>query len=182
MVSTCPQIVAFVRREWDGASVWLSRGFVGSSSALRPRSRRFRIRSFRLPQSSLPTSTPQFSLLLSLLQRCYGSAAGQQRPLVSVSAGPVGAARNHNPTRTAIIFVCVDSFIRWLTAKHQMLIPFLVPRSHAHDTTHSSGHSLSSLVTGWLLQQERLSNPSGLRWSPHLLPISHTHHSNLESL
>ncbi len=30
-----------------------------------------------LPQSSLPTSTPQFSLLLSLLQRCFGSAVGQ---------------------------------------------------------------------------------------------------------
>ena len=31
--------VAFVRRrEWDGASVWLSRGFVGSSSALLSRS------------------------------------------------------------------------------------------------------------------------------------------------
>ena len=40
-----PQIVALVRRGWDGASVWLSMGFVGSSSARRPRSRHFRIRS-----------------------------------------------------------------------------------------------------------------------------------------
>ncbi len=39
-----PQIVAFVRREWDGASVWWSRGF-SSSSTLRPRSCRVRIRS-----------------------------------------------------------------------------------------------------------------------------------------
>ena len=38
--------VAFVRRERGGASVCLSRGVVGSSFALRPRSRRFRIRSF----------------------------------------------------------------------------------------------------------------------------------------
>ncbi len=36
--SSGTQVVAFVRREWDGASVWLSRGVVGSSSALRPRS------------------------------------------------------------------------------------------------------------------------------------------------
>ena len=106
----------------------------------------------------------------SLLQRCFGSAAGQwfrsrlvchvyrsfyrptlspgslvtQTPRVSVSAGPFGAVRNHNPTRTAIIFVCVDSFNRLLTAKHRMLNPSLIPRSHAHDTTHSSGHGLSS--------------------------------------
>ncbi len=106
----------------------------------------------------------------------------QQRPHVSVSAGPFGAALNHNPTRTAIIFICVDSFIQLLTAKHQMLIPSLVQRSHADDTTHSSGHSLSSPVTGWLLQREWLSNPGGLRWSPHLLPISRTQHTSFELL
>ena len=101
-----------------------------------------------LPQSSLPTSTSQVSLLLSLLQRCFRSADFavilsvtsigqstlspgflQQRPRISVSAGPFGAARNHNPTRTATIFICVDSFIRLLTAKHQMLIQSLVSRS-----------------------------------------------------
>ena len=70
-----PQVVAFVRLEWDGVSVCLSRGVVGSSSALRPR--RFRVRS-GLSQSSLPTGTPRLSLLLSLLQRCFGSAAGQR--------------------------------------------------------------------------------------------------------
>ncbi len=63
-----------------------------------------------------------------------------------------------------------------------MLIPSLVTRSHAHDTTHSSGHSLNSPVSGWLLQQEQLSNPGGLRWSPHLLPISPRHHFDLVSL
>ena len=41
-----PQAVAFVHREWDRASVWLSRGFVGSSSALCLRSHRFQVRSF----------------------------------------------------------------------------------------------------------------------------------------
>ncbi len=40
------QIVAFVRREWDGVSVCLSRGFVGLSSALHPCSHHFWIRSF----------------------------------------------------------------------------------------------------------------------------------------
>ncbi len=42
-------------------------------------------------------------------------------------------------------------------------------------------HGFSSPVTGWLLQQERLSNPGGVRWSPHPLPISPTYHSSLES-
>ena len=53
----CRQIVAFVHREWDGASVWLSRGggggegggVVGSSPTHRPRSRRFRVHSFWTP-------------------------------------------------------------------------------------------------------------------------------------
>ncbi len=39
-VLTRSQVVAFVHREWDRASVWLSRGVVVSPSALRPRSRR----------------------------------------------------------------------------------------------------------------------------------------------
>ena len=95
-------------------NVWLSRGFVGSSSGLRPSSRRFRVRSFRMPQSSLPAGTTQFPLLPSLLQWCLRSASGQrscsrlvrlsfrlfslslflsfgflqQRPHVSVLAGP----------------------------------------------------------------------------------------------
>ncbi len=113
-----------------------------------------------LALSSLPTCTPQFSLLLSLLHRCFRSAGGQwfrgclvghvyrpvysfpgslqQRPSVSVSAGPFGAARNHNPTRTAIIFVCVDSFIQVLTDKHRMPNPS--PITHSRFTPHSSGH------------------------------------------
>ncbi len=197
--SLFPQAVAFARREWDGASVWLSRGFVGSSSALRPRSRRFRVRSFRMalvePACKHPAGSPTPEPSTAVFEVCCGTVilqssrvyslslgSLQQRPRISVSPDPFGAARTHNSTRTAIILVCVDSFIRLLTAKHAMVTPSIVPRSHAHDITHSSGYGLSSPVTVWLLQQERLSNPGGLRWSPHLLPISHTHHSNLESL
>ncbi len=89
------------------------------------------------------TCTPQFSILLSLLHPCFRSAAGQwfcgrllshayqstcvysfpgslqQTPRISVSADPFWAARNHNPTRTAAIFIYVDSFIQALTAKHK---------------------------------------------------------------
>ncbi len=144
------------------ASVCLSRVFfTGSSSALRPRNRSFRIRSFwtasvepvdrhpavfLTPEPSTAvfrvccwTAISQSSRRSRLSTLSSGSL--QQRPCVSVSAGPFGAARNHNPTRTAIIFICVDSFIRVLTAKHKMFTPSLIPRSHAHDTTHSSGQS-----------------------------------------
>ena len=43
---TLPSRGSGMGREWDGASICLSRGVVGSSFTLRPRSRRFRIRSF----------------------------------------------------------------------------------------------------------------------------------------
>ena len=146
-----------------------------------------------LPQSSMPTCIPQFSLLLEpctvVFKICCGtvirghlvshvyrsiyslSGSPQQRPRVSALVGPFWAARNHNPTRTASIFVWVDSFIQALTAKHGMLTP-----STARHTTHSSGHGLSSYVSDWLLQQERQSNPGGLKWSPHFVPIVHTSH------
>ena len=108
-----------------------------------------------LPQSSLPTCTPQFSLPLEpsaavfrvscgtvirgrLVGHVYQSiysfpGSPQQRPHISVSAGPFWAARNHNPTRTVVIFVCVDSFIQVLTAKHRMLNLSPITCSHAHD-------------------------------------------------
>ncbi len=142
-----------------------------------------------LPQSSMPTCTLQFFLLLEPFTAvfciccgtvirgclvghvywsiCLSSGSPQHRPHVSISVGPFWAAWNHNPTRTAFIFVWVDSFIQVLTAKHRMLNPSPVTRSH---------HTPHSLVTAWLLQQEWLTNPSSLRWSPHLVPISHTSH------
>ncbi len=202
--SLLPPVVAFVHGEWDEASVLLSRGFVGSSSTLCPRSRRFWVRSFWIasvePADQHPAGFLTPGPSTAVFRVCCGTVISQSSCLsrllfcllsltapfnrdtsVSASVGPFGATRNHNPTRTAIIFVCVDSFIRLLTAKHQMLTPSLVPRSHAHGTTHSSGHSFSNPVAGWLLQQTQLSNPGGLKWSPHLLPISPTHHSDLES-
>ncbi len=87
-----------------------------------------------LPQSSLPSGTPQFPLLQSLLQPWFRSTVGQrvrslllvcwslrllslslspgphqQEPRVPVSVGPLGAARTI--TRTAMTFICIDSFI-----------------------------------------------------------------------
>ena len=88
----------------------------------------------------------------------------QQRPHVSISAGPFRAARNHNPTSTVIIFVCVDSFIRVLTAKHRMPNLSPVTPSCAH-VSHFTVLVTASAArySGWLLEQERLSNPGGLR-------------------
>ncbi len=73
----CP-VIAFVRWERDGAYVWLSRGFVGSSSILRPRSRHLRVCYFLDCLSRVCLQAPQFPLLWSLLQRCFRSAAGQR--------------------------------------------------------------------------------------------------------
>ncbi len=117
-----------------------------------------------LPQSSMPTCMPQFSLLLepstAVVRVCCGtvirgrlvghvlwsvsslSDSPQQRPRVSVSASPFSAARRHNPTRTAIIFVCVDSFIQALTAE-----VVASPRTYSSHITLGStrynGHSQS---------------------------------------
>ena len=132
----------------------------------------------------MPPCTPQFSLLLepstAVFRVCCGTlirgclvghiyqsiysfpGSPQQRPCISVSAGPFGTALNHDPIQTAVIFVCIDSFIQALTAKHKMLIP-----SHTHAMRHTV------LVTA---SAARLSNPGDLRWSPHLVPISHTSH------
>ncbi len=119
-----------------------------------------------LPQSSMPMCILQFSIVLEpstvVFRVCCGTAihgrlvghayrsiysltgSPQQRPHLSISEGPFWAARSHNSTRTVIIFICVDSFIQALTAKHRMLIPSPVIYSHAHCTTHSSGHGLGS--------------------------------------
>ncbi len=76
---TGPLLREFVHRECDGASVWLIRGFVGSLSALPPSLSSLSGSFFLgLPQSSLSAGTPQFPLLLSLLQRCFRPAAGQR--------------------------------------------------------------------------------------------------------
>ena len=91
-----------------------------------------------------------------------------------MSANPFSATKGHNSTRTAIIFVCLDSFIRVLTAKQGMLT--LPPFTRSRDSRYKSGHSLSSYIFDWLLQQERLFNPGGLRWSPPLVSIVRTLH------
>ena len=112
-----------------------------------------------LPQSSLLTGTPQFSLHLepstAVFRVCCGTVirgrlvghvyqsicsfpgSPQQRPRVCVLTGPFGAAQNHNPTRTAVIFSYVDSFIQVLTAKHRMPNLSPVTRSHAHAMRHT---------------------------------------------
>ncbi len=162
-----PQTIAFVRREGAGAFV---RRFVYFSLLREPSTVVFRV----------CCGTVFCGHLVGHIYRCIYSLSGssQQRPHISVSAGPFSAAQNHNSTQTASIFVCGDSFIQALTAKHRMSIPSPVTRSHARYTIHSSGHGLSSYVSGWLLQQERLSNPGGLRWSPQLVPIAHTSHQS----
>ncbi len=161
---TSPQAVAFLRRERGGASVCLSRGGVGSSFALCLHSRRFPIRSFWTASVEPANVHPAVSLTsepsTALFRVCCGTVilgrlvghvnqsicsfpgSLQQRPRVPVSEGPFGAALNHNPTRTAVIFVCADSFIQVLTAKHRTLNPSPVTRSRY--TPHSSGHGLSS--------------------------------------
>ena len=130
-----------------------------------------------LPQSSIPIRTPQFSLLQEpstvVVQVCCRTviwvalvtssvylvtlqlpSIETPRPYISE---PHSAVRGHNSTQTAIIFVCVDSFIQVLTAKHGMLT--LVPVTRSQYTHHRSDHSLSSYKSGRLLQQERLSKP-----------------------
>ncbi len=111
------QVIAFVRREWDGASVCLSRGL----SARRPLSAltlvAFGSVLSGLPQSSLPAGTPQFpyswafysgvsgllrdsdfavvSSVASIGLSTFSLDSLQQRPCVSVWVDPFGAARNH---------------------------------------------------------------------------------------
>ncbi len=189
-----PQVV-----HWEGTGllfVGLSRGFGGSSIAARLHSRRFRIRSFwtaLVETADVHTSLPYCE---RLLQQWFRSAAGQRfggrlvghvlvylfftlrlpsiETLHLYISEPLSAARGHNSTRTAIILICVDSFIQAMTAKQAMLT--LSPVTHSRNTPHKFGHSLSSYISGWLLQQERLSNPGGLRGSPHLVLIFHTSH------
>ncbi len=189
--------VTFVGQERGGVSGCLSRGFVGSSSALRPRSRHFRVcllwTASVEPTDMHPTVflTPEPST--AVFRVCCGTMISRssrrscltvcllvslhQRLRISVSVGPFRAARNHNPTRTAIIFICVDSFIQALTAKHGMPNPSPTTRSYAH-VPHLIVLVIASAAwySGWLFQQERLSNPGGLRWSPHLMPIYHISH------
>ena len=99
--------------------------------------------------------TPQFCLLqehsTEVVQVCcrtviWGRRAGHvlvylfftlwlpstETPHLYISK-PHSVARGHNSTRTAIIFVCVDSFIQALAAKHRMLTLLPITRSHARD-------------------------------------------------
>ena len=150
-----------------------------------------------LPQSSLLTCIPQFPLLrepsTAVVQVCCGTVICSrlvahvlvyllthrlpsiETPHLHISE-PLLAAQGHNSTRTAVIFVCVNSFIQALTAKHRMLSAIRHMLTRSRYTHNGSGHSRSSYVSVWLLQQERLSNSGGLRWWPHLVPIVHTSH------
>ncbi len=145
-----------------------------------------------LPQSSLPAGTPQFPLLPSLLQRCFRPAAGQ-RPVYSLclsapfsreTASLSQQALSGLPdpiTRTAVVFICVDSFIRYWQAEPMMLtlsVNLTLTRSLSNS---QFGPQPQRPITGWLLRQQRLSNPGGVRWSPHLLPVYPTHHSDSKS-
>ncbi len=104
-----------------------------------------------LPQSSMPIRTSQVPLLqepsTAVVQVCCGTVISSRPSHLSISRHsptpsietlhlyinePLSAARDHNSIRTAIIFVCVDSFIQALAAKHGV---FNLLPSHAHTLT-----------------------------------------------
>ena len=151
--SLTPQVVAFAWREGTSASVCrLSKGFrlldrtkSPFSSLLGPFYLGYLSRAWRF-------APRRFRYWKSLLRRWFRSAAGEwfgrvcrvlvylvtlRLPLIETPrpniSQPLSAARGHNSTRTAIIFVCVDSFIQVLTAKYGMLTLPSVTRSHARD-------------------------------------------------
>ncbi len=84
-----PQIVAFVHRAWDGASVWLSRGFVGSSYDRRHRSRRFRIHSLWTASVELADKNPTGFLTpepsTAVFRVCCGTVISQSSRLSRLS-------------------------------------------------------------------------------------------------
>ncbi len=77
-----------------------------------------------------------FAVFSSIGRFVYSLSSPQQRPHVSVSAGPFGAAWTHNSTRTAVVFICVDLFIRYWQLNIGCSLS-LTSRSHAHSVTHS---------------------------------------------
>ncbi len=100
----------------------------------------------------MPICTPQFSLLQEpstvVVQVCCGAviwvssvtslvylvilrlpSIETPRPYISE---PLSAARGHNSTQTAIIVVCVNSFIQALTGKQWVLTLLPVTCSQAH--------------------------------------------------
>ncbi len=99
---------------------------------------------------------PQFSLLqepsTAVVQVCCGSVIWGRRvghvlvylllhsptplnrdPTSLYQRAPSRLPEVPNSSRTAIIFVCVDSFVQVLTPKHRMLTMLPVTPSHAHD-------------------------------------------------
>ncbi len=177
----CLHVVASVRQERDGASVWLSMGFVGSSSALRPRSRRLQVSDFLDCLSRVCLQHPAVSPIPEpstvVFQVCCGTAISQssrlsfhllslslslspslslpspqQRPRISISAGFFWTAWTHNSTRTAVILICVDSFIRYWQLNSVCSLRLLSSCSHAHAITHTAGHGFSSPLTDSFLQ------------------------------
>ena len=148
------------------------------------------------PQSSMPVRTPQFSLLRKpstvVVQVCCETVIWCHVGHVLVClfltlrlpsietlhlyiSEPLSAARGHNATRTAVIFICADSFIQALTAKHRMFTLLPVTRLHAHEI-HVTGLVTDSAVIILVGSSSRSGylNPGSVRWSPHLVPIVQT--------
>ncbi len=106
-----------------------------------------------LPQSSMPIRTSQVPLLqepsTAVVQVCCGTVISSRpshliivylvtprfpsiETLHLYISEPLSAARDHYSTRTTIIFVCVDSSIQALAAKHAVfnLLPVTCPHAH----------------------------------------------------
>ena len=122
----------------------------------------------------MPMRIPQFSLLrepsTAVVQVCCGTViCGRRVGHVSVYLftlrfpsieTPISASPSLLPktiTQPELQSSSFALFIQALTAKHGMLT--LPPVTRSRYTHHRSGHSLSSYVSGWLLQQELLSKP-----------------------
>ncbi len=135
-----------------------------------------------------------FPYSLSFLQQCFGSAAGQWFVVVSsvmsirlstlfpdlLNRDPASLyqrALSGLPETITQLKLQSSSFALTRLFRHWQLntgCSFCHPSRYA---SYSSGHGLINyLVPGWLLQQQRLSNPGGLRCSSHLIPILHISH------
>ena len=110
-----PQVVAFVRREWDGASVWLSRGFVGSSSALRPRSSCFRVRFFWTasvePACKHPAGFPTPEPSTAVVQFCCGTVTSQSSRLSHLLSLSLSLSALFNRDPTSLSQWALSSFV-----------------------------------------------------------------------
>ena len=152
-----PHVITSAHREGTGAFVRLSRGFVTRRLHIVSALVTSRSVLSGLPQSSMPIRTLQFSLLqessTAVVQVCCGTViwglhVGHvlvhlfftlRLPSIETLhlyiSKPLSAIWGLNSTPTAIIVICVDSYIQALTAKHEMLTLIPITRSHAHTLT-----------------------------------------------